>query len=46
MLRPQKLEIQNVMTIKIPKKHKIKCSEMETNPSKDRAMHGGDHPSF
>jgi hypothetical protein len=26
------------MTVKIPKRSKIECREMEPNPSKDRAM--------
>jgi hypothetical protein len=39
MLRSKKLEIRNVMTVKTLK-------EMEPNPSKDRAMHEGENPSF
>jgi hypothetical protein len=46
MLRPKKLEIRNVMTVKILKRPKIECREMEPNPSKDRAMHEGNNPSF
>jgi hypothetical protein len=48
MLRPKKIEIRNVMTVKIPKKKKtkIECREMEPNPLKDRAIHEGDNPSF
>jgi hypothetical protein len=46
MLRPKKLEIRkkNVKTVKEPRKPK--CHEIEPNPSKDRAMHEGDNPSF
>jgi hypothetical protein len=42
----EKLKIQNVMTVKIPERPKIECCEIESNPSKDRAMHGGNNPSF
>jgi hypothetical protein len=46
VLRPKKLEIQKIVkTIKEPKKQ-ILCDEIEPNPSKDRAMHEGDNPSF
>jgi hypothetical protein len=31
---------------KSKKKEKFNCREMETNPSKDRAMHERDNPSF
>jgi hypothetical protein len=46
MLRLKKLEIRNVMTVKIPKRTKIGCCETEPNPSNDRALHEGDNPSF
>jgi hypothetical protein len=38
-----------VKTVQEPKKKKTKqilCHEVEPNPSKDRAMHEGDNPSF
>jgi hypothetical protein len=36
-----------VKTIQKPKKNKqILCHEIEPNPSKDKAMHEGDNPSF
>jgi hypothetical protein len=44
MLRPKKLEIRNVMTVKIPKQTQKECREMESNPSKDRSMHDGNNP--
>jgi hypothetical protein len=43
MLRPKKLKIRNLMTVNIPRRPKIECCEMEPNPSKDRAIHDGDH---
>jgi hypothetical protein len=49
VLRPKKLEIRKIVkTVKEPKKKpkQILCHEIEPNPSKDRAMHEGDNPSF
>jgi hypothetical protein len=46
MLRPKKLIIRNVITVKIPQIHKLESREMDPNPSKERAMHEGDNPSF
>jgi hypothetical protein len=34
------------MTVKIRKRPKIECREMDSNSSKDRDMHEGDNPSF
>jgi hypothetical protein len=46
VLIPKKLEIRKIVkSVKEPKK-KILCHEIEPNPSKDRAMHAGDNPSF
>ena len=48
VLRPKKLEIQkrNCKNCTRAEKTKILCREIEPNPSKDRAMHEGDNPSF
>jgi hypothetical protein len=46
MLRPKKLEIQNVMTVKILKKPQTERRKMEPNPSKERAMHEEDNPNL
>jgi hypothetical protein len=35
-----------VKTVKEPEKPQIPCHEIEPNPSKDRAIHEGDNPSF
>ena len=35
-----------VKTVLEPKKNQILCHGIETNPSKDKAMHEGDNPSF
>jgi hypothetical protein len=43
------IRIKIVKTIQEPKKttkKQILCHEIEPNPSKDRAMHEGDNPSF
>jgi hypothetical protein len=47
MLWPNKLEIWGggCETVQEPKKTP-ECHEIEPNPSKDRAMHEGDNPSF
>jgi hypothetical protein len=42
MLRQKNLE----MIVQTRKKNQTGCREIETNPSKDRAMHEGDDPSF
>jgi hypothetical protein len=49
MLRPKKLEIRKKKNCENSKelgKTQAKCSEIEPNLSKDRAMHEGDNPSF
>jgi hypothetical protein len=46
MVRPTHLEIQNVMTLQIPKKPQADRRDMEPNPSIDRVMHGVDNLSF
>jgi hypothetical protein len=48
VLGPKKLEIRKIVkTVKEPEKKKqILCHEIEPNPSKDRATHEGDNPSF
>jgi hypothetical protein len=50
VLKPKKLEIRKnkiQKSVKEPgKKKTILCYEIEPNPSKDRAMHEGDDPSF
>jgi restriction endonuclease S subunit len=48
VLRLKKLEIQKKIVKKLYKSQKkqILCHEIEPNPSKDRAMHEGDNPSF
>jgi hypothetical protein len=44
--RLKKLEIRKIVkTVKEPKKQMLH-HEIEPNPSKDRAMHEGDNPSF
>jgi hypothetical protein len=46
VLRPNKLKSEKIVkTVKEPKKQ-ILCQEIAPNPSKDRAMHEGDNPSF
>ena len=40
-----KSEKKNVKGVK-SRKNEILCHEIEPNPSKDRAMHEGDNPSF
>ena len=45
VLRPKKLKSEKLQIVKEPKKQ-ILCHEIEPNPSKDRAMHEGDDPSF
>jgi hypothetical protein len=46
VLRPKKMAIRKIVkTVKEPKKQML-CHEIEPNPSKDRAMHEGDNPSF
>jgi hypothetical protein len=46
MTQAEKVVIQEIVkTVKEPKKQ-IMCQEIESNPSKDRAMHKGDNPSF
>jgi hypothetical protein len=46
MQRSKKLEIRNTVTVKIPKGLNIECRKIESNPSKERAMHVGDTTSF
>jgi hypothetical protein len=49
MLRSKKLEIRkkNVKTVKeSADENQTECHEIEPNPSKNRAMLGGDKPSF
>jgi hypothetical protein len=47
VLRPKILEIRKIVkTVKEPKRNQTLCHEIEPNPSKDRAMHEGDIPSF
>jgi hypothetical protein len=48
VLRPKKLEIREKKLCNLYKsrKNQILCHEIEPNPSKDRAMHEGDNPSF
>jgi hypothetical protein len=48
ILRSKKLEIRKKMkTVKEPSDgNQTECHEIEPNPSKDRAMHEGDNPSF
>jgi hypothetical protein len=48
MLRPKKVgnPKKNVKSVKVPIKTKTESHEIEPNPSKDRAMHEGDNPSF
>jgi hypothetical protein len=47
VLRLKKSEIlQNVKTVKEPIQTKTESQEIEPNPSKDRAMHEEDNPSF
>jgi hypothetical protein len=47
VLRPKKLEIRKIVeTEKAQNTNQILCHEIELNLSKDRAMHGGDNPSF
>jgi hypothetical protein len=41
----QKINCKNRMTAG-KKKQQLLCHEIEPNPSKDRAMHEGDNPSF
>ena len=47
VLEPKKLEVRkkNVKSVK-SRKNQILCHEIEPNPSKERAMHEGDNPSF
>jgi hypothetical protein len=46
VLRPKNLEILTIVkTVKDPE-NQILCHAIEPNPSKDRAMHEGDNPSF
>jgi hypothetical protein len=46
VLGPKMLETRkNVKTVK-EAKNQILCHEIEPNPSKNRAMHEGDNPSF
>ena len=42
VLRPKKLEIRKI----VKNVNEPKNQEIEPNPSKDRAMHEGDDPSF
>ena len=48
VLRPKKLKIRKIVkNVNEPKKPKYCMSqEIELNPSKDRAMHEGENPSF
>jgi hypothetical protein len=48
MLRPKKFEIipPNKKTGKTMNEPEKRCHEIEPNPSKDRAMHKGDNPTF
>jgi hypothetical protein len=46
VLCPKKLEIQKEIENGKSRKKQILCHEIEPNPSKDRAMHQGDNPSF
>jgi hypothetical protein len=49
VLRPKNLEIRKkkfVKTTRAEKTPQILCHEIEPNPSKERAMHEGDDPSF
>jgi hypothetical protein len=45
MLRSKKLEIRKNVKEQ-PDENQTECHEIEPNPSKDRAMHEGDNPSF
>ena len=49
VLGSKKLEVRkkNVKSVKSRKNEiHVQCHEIEPNPSKDRAMHEGDNPSF
>jgi hypothetical protein len=45
MLRPKKLEIRKIVET-VKEQQKNPKHEIEPNPWKDRAMHGGDNPSW
>jgi hypothetical protein len=45
MLRPKRFEIRKKWE-NCERAEKTKCHEIEPNPSKDRAMHEADNPSF
>jgi hypothetical protein len=40
------MEIRNIMTVKIPKRPKMECLDIEPNPSKVRVVHEGNNPSI
>ena len=47
VLGPKKVEVQTKEGEKCEEpKNQLLCHEIEPNPSKDRAMHEGDNPSF
>ena len=47
VLGSKKLEVRNKNVKRVKsRKNEILCHEIEPNPSKDRAMHEGDNPSF